>query len=358
MQVSGRIFLLVCMVVFTHLHPRADSRHAAGFDTAHFLPTRDEEANTPDVRLPLQSKSVRFAVIGDSGTGNRQQYEVAEEMEAYRQKVGFDFVIMLGDNIYGGHQPRDFHKKFELPYHDLLQAGVKFYASLGNHDDPNQERLYKPFNMDGHRYYSFKKGDVEFFALDSNYMDPAQLSWIEQSLKDSKAKWKIAYFHHPLYSNGKMHGADLDLRTRLTPLFRQYGVNAVFSGHEHIYERISPEDSTYYFILGNSGKLETHDFASSQGMNKGFDTDRVFMLVEVAGDQLYFQTITRTGKTIDAGNIPRQKDSTAERSFSTAFGPVRAATGGNDGRRGWSGVNGYRSGRVFLISSGVKREKP
>jgi len=266
-------------------------------------------ASVLDVQLPLESKSVRFAVIGDSGTGQHEQYEVAEKMELYREKVNFDFVLMLGDNIYGGHRPDDFRRKFEAPYHLLLDAGVKFYAALGNHDDPNNERLYKPFNMGGQRYYTFKKGDVEFFVLDSNYMDPDQLSWLEQSLQKSKAKWKIAYFHHPLYSNGRSHGPDLDLRTQLVPLFRQYAVNVVFSGHEHAYERIKPEDSIYYFILGNSGKLMTHDFRSSTGMEKGFDTDRSFMLVEIAGDKLYFQTISRAGHTIDSGSLPRQSQS-------------------------------------------------
>src|SRR5215470_4857359 len=264
-----------------------------------------QEAN---LRLPLEPRSVRFAVIGDSGTGEHAQYEVAERMELYRQKVHFDFVIMLGDNIYGGHRAHDYKKKFELPYHTLLDAGVKFYASLGNHDDPD-ERLYKPFNMGGQRYYTFNKGDAQFFVLDSNYMDPTQLSWVEENLQKSKAKWKIAYFHHPLYSNGRTHGPDLDLRTRLRPLFQEYGVNAVFSGHEHVYERVRPEDSIYYFILGNSGKLMTHDFRSSDGMEKGFDTDQSFMLVEIADDKLYFQTISRRGQTIDYGSVDRHTQS-------------------------------------------------
>src|SRR5581483_9068719 len=171
-----------------------------------------------DLKLPLKNSSVRFAVIGDSGTGNKEQYEVARQMDAYRQSVKFDFVIMLGDNIYGGHSPRDFAQKFELPYKPLLDAGVKFYASLGNHDDPNIERLYKPFNMNGERYHTFRRGDVQFFALDSNYMDAKQLSWLEDNLRSSHARWKICYFHHPLYNDGKSHGPDLDLRSQLTPL--------------------------------------------------------------------------------------------------------------------------------------------
>jgi predicted phosphodiesterase len=274
-------------------------------------------ANNPDtsrvgqLQLPLEPKSVRFAVIGDSGTGDREQYEVANEMEQYRQQTNFDFVIMLGDNIYGGHHPNDFRKKFELPYHALLDAGVKFYASLGNHDNTNDERLYKPFNMGGQRYYSFKKGDIEFFALDSNYMDPQQLTWLAENLQKSKSKWKIAYFHHPLYSNGRTHGPDLDLRARLTPLFRQYGVNVVFSGHEHVYERVKTIDAVHYFILGNSGKLMTHDLSGTPGMEKGFDRDRDFMIVEIAGDKLYFQTVSRTGQTIDGGSIDRLPASNA-----------------------------------------------
>ena len=77
-------------------------------------------------------------------------------MEAYRQVVSFSFVIMLGDNIYGGDSPADFARKFEEPYKPLLDAGVKFYASLGNHDNPD-ERLYKLFNMGGERYYTSRR---------------------------------------------------------------------------------------------------------------------------------------------------------------------------------------------------------
>lgn len=258
-----------------------------------------------NIKIPLKENSVRFAVIGDSGTGDRAQYEVAQLMETYRQATKFDFVIMLGDNIYGGHAPDDFARKFEQPYKALLDAGVKFYASLGNHDDPNDERLYKPFNMGGERYYSFRKDKVAFFALDSNYMDPPQLKWLEQNLKDSQGTWKISFFHHPLYNDGRHHGADVDLRTQLLPLFQLYGVNAVFSGHEHVYERIKPENGIYYFVLGNSGKLMSDDFRKDGERMKSFDSDQSFMLVEIAEDTLYFQTISRTGETVDFGSLPR-----------------------------------------------------
>ncbi len=145
---------------------------------------------------------------------------------------------MLGDNIYGGSSSKDFEKKFEVPYKLLLDAGVKFYASLGNHDNPN-ERFYKLFNMNGANYYTFKKGSVRFFVLDSNYMDSKQLDWLEKQLQDAgKKDWKICYFHHPLYSSRKTHGSSIELRSLIEPMFIKYGVDAVFSGHDHVYERV------------------------------------------------------------------------------------------------------------------------
>lgn len=257
-----------------------------------------------EITLPLVPKSVRFAVIGDNGTGETPQYNVARQMEECRQKVGFDFVLMLGDNIYGGHSPADFQRKFEDPYKPLLDAGVKFYASLGNHDNPN-ERFYKPFNMGGKRYYSFKHGNAEFFALDSNYMDPQQLNWLKDSLASSGAAWKICYFHHPLYSDAKFHGPDLDLRALLVPIFTADGVQVVLSGHEHVYERFKPILGIYYFVLGNAGELRRHDLRPSPETAKGFDTGRGFMMMEIAGDQLYFQTVSSTGRTVDSGTIQR-----------------------------------------------------
>jgi phosphodiesterase/alkaline phosphatase D-like protein len=166
-----------------------------------------------DLTLPNKKDSVHFAVIGDSGSGATAQYEVGQRMTAMRAKFPFDFVLMMGDNLYGGSAARDYQTEFELPYKDLLAAGVKIYASLGNHDDPN-ERMYTPFNMGGERYYTFKPGNasVRFFALDSNLMDPPQLAWLEKQLASSQSDWKIMYFHHPLYSSGATHGSTLPLR--------------------------------------------------------------------------------------------------------------------------------------------------
>ena len=264
-------------------------------------------ANAPDIRLPLKNGSVRWAVIGDNGTGERPQLEVANQMLRYWSVVKFDFVTMNGDNIYGGHAPSDFWQKFEEPYKPLLDEKVKFYASLGNHDDPLLEINYKPYGMDGNRYYTFQKKDVEFFVLDSSYMTPQQLSWLEDKLTNSSSKWKIAYFHHPLFTCAKYHGPDVDLRNQLMPLFTKYRVNAVWSGHEHVYERLKPQQGIYFFLEGGSGELRYHNIRTSCDLDLAkLDTDRSFMLVEIDGDQMYFQTIAGSGMTVDSGQLTLQ----------------------------------------------------
>jgi predicted MPP superfamily phosphohydrolase len=270
-------------------------------------PAAPSAASGLDVRLPLKKGSVRWAVIGDNGTGQGPEDKIGELMQQYWKVVHFDFVTMDGDNIYGGHSPADFKRKFEDPYKPLLDEGVKFYACLGNHDDADIEKNYKLFDMGGNRYYTFRKGDVEFFVLDSNYMDPVQLAWLEDKLKNSDAKWKIAYFHHPMFTSAKYHGPDLDLRQQLMPLFTKYGVNVVWSGHEHVYEQLKPQSGIYFFLVGNSGELRYHNIRHPNDLDVvGFDTDRTFMLVEVAGDDLYFQTIAASGQTVDSGVLHRQ----------------------------------------------------
>lgn len=257
------------------------------------------------VMLPLKNGSLRFAVIGDSGTGASAQYKIGEQLARYHQGFPFDIVLMLGDNLYGGESARDFQKKFERPYKPLLDAGVKFYAALGNHDDPSQ-RSYRFFNMNGERFYTFQpKNGIRFFTLDSNYLDPKQMVWLEKELKQSGSGWKICLFHHPLYSSGEKHGSALELRRILEPLFIQHGVSVVFSGHEHFYERIKPQGGIYYFISGAAGKLRKGNVRRTELTAKAFDKDNHFMLVEIAGEEMYFEAISRTGQVVDSGLIVR-----------------------------------------------------
>jgi predicted phosphodiesterase len=261
--------------------------------------------------------SVKFGVVGDTGTGGSPQYAIAKLLADARARFPYEFVIMLGDNMYGGESPADFVNKFEKPYKPILDAGIKFYATLGNHDESSQ-RFYKPFNMDGKRYYTFKKDDVEFFVLDTTYMQPVQIEWLKDALTKSSAKWKVAYFHHPLYSSGKKHGSEEDLRQILEPLFVKYKVDVVFAGHEHFYERIKPQKGIYYFTAGGSAKLRSGNISRrSTIIEKGFDTDNSFMLVEITRDEMRFDAISRKGQIVDSGAIIH-REAEAENERTTA----------------------------------------
>jgi 3',5'-cyclic AMP phosphodiesterase CpdA len=261
------------------------------------------------VALPNKEDSLKFGVLGDFGTGEREQYQLADQMAKLHTRFVYEIVVTVGDNLYGSERPQDFVKKFEAPYKPLLDAGVKFYASLGNHDAREQSR-YKLFNMEGRTYYTFKapKEDVRFFALESDYPKPEQMAWLEEELENSNEKWKIPYFHHPLYSSGERHGSDLTLRQTLEPLFIKYGVSVVLTGHDHFYERIKPQNGILYFVVGSGGKLRGGNIDRNSGLTaKGFDTDLAFLAAEISGDEMYFNTISRQGTIIDSGMIQRRK---------------------------------------------------
>jgi hypothetical protein len=266
------------------------------------------QAQEPTVQLPNKEGSFKFGVLGDFGTGDRTQYQLAEQMGKVYDRFKYGIVVLVGDNLYGSERPQDFKKKFEDPYKKLLDAGVKFYASLGNHD-AREQRYYKPFNMDGNLYYTFSpKAEIRFFALESTYLVPEQVAWLEKELKASGSHWKIPYFHHPLYSSGERHGSDIKLREVLEPLFIKYNVSVVLQGHDHFYERVKPQKDISYFVVGSGGKLRAGNIDRGSGvMAKGFDTDLAFMVAEIDGDQMYFNVISRTGQTVDSGVITRRK---------------------------------------------------
>lgn len=259
------------------------------------------------ISLPRKDGSVKFLVIGDTGTGTAKQNELADVMLRAHATFPYEFALMMGDNMYGGEKPVDYKNKFEDVYRPLLDQKVKFYAALGNHDEPAQ-RFYEHFNMNGKEYYRFTKGNASFYALNSNYMDKKQLEWLQSELARDTSDWKFAFFHHPPYSSGGKHGSDTQLREVVEPIFLKHGVNVVFAGHEHFYERIKPQKGIYYFISGAGGKLREGDVKESSSLTaKGYDKDMSFMLLEIVDNQLHFQVISRTGETVDSGVLTNQR---------------------------------------------------
>jgi 3',5'-cyclic AMP phosphodiesterase CpdA len=249
--------------------------------------------------------SFRCAVIGDTGTGGRIQFEVGGRLADFQTTRKFGSVIMLGDNLYGSQKPKDFREKFELPYARLLDAGVNFYAVLGNHDEPGQ-RFYKPFNMEGRRYYTFSPHEgVRFFGLDSTRLDQDQLAWLKKELDRSAEDWKIVFCHHPMYSSGARHGSNLPLRAALEPLLVKHGVAAVLAGHDHFYERTKPQKTVTYFVVGGAAKLRAGNARRTEITAAAFDRDNSFLLLEIDKDALHFQAVSRTGDTVDAGFLEK-----------------------------------------------------
>jgi 3',5'-cyclic AMP phosphodiesterase CpdA len=261
-----------------------------------------------EVPLPNKNGTFKFGILGDFGTGSSDQYELAERMFDVYKRFKYELVVLVGDNLYGSERPQDFKRKFEQPYKPLLDAGVKFYASLGNHD-AREQRHYKLFNMGGKLYYTFNPNpEVRFFALESTYPTPEQMAWLDKELSSSTSHWKIPFFHHPIYSSGERHGSDVRLRQTLEPMFLKNKVSVVLQGHDHFYERTKPQNAITYFVVGSGGKLRSGNIDRGSGITaKGFDTDLAFMVAEIDGDDLYFNTITRNGGVIDSGKITRRK---------------------------------------------------
>lgn len=277
----------------------------------------------------------RFAVIGDSGTGDRYQYRVAEQMLAWHERMPYSLVLMLGDNVYGGFlgtgggHRKDFEDKFDRPYAGLLARGVVFRAALGNHDmrhDDGRDLIgdFDRFHIGGPLgYYNFTIGEwlnqageaaplVEFFVLNTVRLegfrdDPEQLAWLDAALAASRARWRILYGHHPLYSTGARHGSDAVLRQRVEPLLAgpdgELRVQVVLAGHDHIYQRLVPQRGIVYFVCGSSGKLRRGNARPSALVAAAEDQLRSFMLWEATLEELRFRAINEHGQAYDCGRI-------------------------------------------------------
>jgi len=278
---------------------------AAGAAGAAVLPRRIFGAT------PAKNR-IKFAAIGDFGTGDDSQAGIAAQIFRDHKTSPLDLVIAVGDNIYPDGGGRHFAKKFERPYSGLIRDGVKFHAVLGNHDvkDGRRDQCHYPlFNMNGQCYNTIKQGDglAEFFMVDSTDYDMTQAGWLEGALRESTAKWKIAVFHHPIYSSGQTHGSDLGLRRSIEPLLVRYGVNVVLSGHDHIYERVKPQQGVQYFVTGAGGQVRHNDInMRSPFRAMSFDHDNHYLQMEIEDQQISFQAITRSGSVIDRGTIAQR----------------------------------------------------
>jgi 3',5'-cyclic AMP phosphodiesterase CpdA len=253
---------------------------------------------------PKKDLLLRFVSVADTGTGAKGQYAVARAMNFYHKQNPYDLVVLAGDNIYNNGEMEKIGEVFERPYQPLLKQGVKFQACLGNHDirtangDPQVK--YAGFNMKG-RYYTFRRGIVQFFALDTNSNADwkNQLYWLEKELSLSNAAGKVVFGHHPIYASGH-YGSNPEFIKTFTPLFQKYGVQLYINGHEHHYERTRAINGTTYIICGAGagnrpvGRSEWTEYSTS---------DLSFAAYEVYKDRIEVKAIATNNRVFDQGII-------------------------------------------------------
>ncbi len=260
--------------------------------------------------LAAQSGSpnrLHWLATADSGSGDRNQMAVGAAMAALQRRDPVDLVILGGDNIYNEGEMSRVGVAFERPYRELLRAGVPFHAVLGNHDirtaNGAGQLAYPGFGMKG-RWYTVRQGPVEFFLLDTNgkAVWQQQLPWLKRVLAASSAPWKVVVGHHPIYSSG-FYGNDLTAIDRLTPLFRQYGVQLYINGHDHNYERSRPIRGTTYLTVGNGGASLRPVLP---GPNKAVAVSTYgFASLHADADSLTIEAFNTTGQRLDRAVLNR-----------------------------------------------------
>lgn len=267
-------------------------RQALAFLAALSAFSKDVIGSNPAWAASLQ----HWAVTADSGTGDKGQYSVAKVMAAMHSQNKFDFALLGGDNIYNNGEIEKIGAVFEKPYQPLLSTGVKFYAVLGNHDvrtNKGKDEV-KYFQMPGN-YYSFTKGSVSFFALDTNDIDDAQLRWLDGALAQAKTPWKVVYGHHPIYSSGH-YGTNQTLVRTLVPILKKHGVQLYLNGHEHDYERTKSIDGIVYITCG--GGANTRPVGKSE-FTAYSAAVRHFLAVKNTDKMIHVQAIDTEGKVLD-----------------------------------------------------------
>lgn len=261
--------------------------------------------------IPVAGRPLRVLAFGDYGDGGRGQQSVAAAAVRYDRDHPFDLGITLGDNFYntGINDPES--PRWKEQWEDLYNPlGIRFYATLGNHDyyDPKSPGAEIARSKQSgswclpRRYYTFTAGPVQLFALDTDPIEKgdagvaAQLDWLRDALQKSRAPWKVAYGHHPIYSTGDEHGDTPEMIRDVLPLLAQYGVDAYVAGHDHHMEYLKPEGALHFFVSGAGGhKLrglgkDTGRRAWAVGMTPGFavldaDADSLVVSFWDAGDK-------------------------------------------------------------------------
>lgn len=209
-------------------------------------------ALVPAAGHSLTSERVAIIAIGDYGVGGERQRLFGQAVRRFEARNRADALVTLGDNDYT-ESPSLFEASWEASFGWARRRGIRVAGVLGNHDvrvDGGRYQ-YAALSMP-HRFYRRRVGAVELFLLDSTRIDPEQTRWLARALAASKARWKIAAFHHPAYTCGG-YDSHPEVVLRWVPFFERRGVRLVLSGHDHNYQRFGPRRGVRYVVHGGGG---------------------------------------------------------------------------------------------------------
>jgi 3',5'-cyclic AMP phosphodiesterase CpdA len=246
---------------------------------------------------------VRFLAFGDSGGGGADQYQLAEQM----MTLPYELIIHTGDIAYDDGSIGQFEDNVFGVYAELFR-NLPFFPAAGNHEyntlqgAPFREVFNLPSD-NGEKWYSYDWGSVHFAALDTEADYATQAAWLDRDLAASTLPWRIVYLHKPPYSSGS-HGSDLALRKALAPVLEKHHVQLLLAGHDHDYERMTPQNGVAYVVTGGGGR-GTYGVGHSEFT--AFAAEVIhFAYVEVAADQLVLHAIDASGREFDSMVVPRE----------------------------------------------------
>jgi len=255
------------------------------------------------IAMPPEAQPwLRVALVGDVGDGDERELETAAAIAAQSRVDRYDILMLLGDNVYPSGDPARIQATVFGPFAPLLDAGAELFAVLGNHDvrSGTGDAQLEALGMPG-RWYAVERGDMLGIALDSTRpTDPVQLAWLEETLAGSDATWKLVGFHHPPYSSG-VHGSDEAVRAAFVPLFERYGVQLVFSGHEHDYQRSDPINGVTYIVTGAGSR--TRPTGRDDFTAVSYAT-RHYVDMNVYDDHILLRAIDHDGAQFDEVVVP------------------------------------------------------